>query len=198
MSIFWRQFSVAESCMRGSLFIQSLSITISWRHISHGRIATRLKCGGIFNYYFYCKFITEPNSERIFENRLRFDKVNAMSLAVQFFCNTVYIHISGGSCPLTEFCPVQNSLCIKVLHSPILAALLHGTPAAGVSKTLQRSTRNGITELLQSPPPIFGREAITLGMGPHSSYFLFNLHSFSQLLQVSQKQTTWICAACFY
>jgi len=37
--------------------------------------------------------------------------------------------------PLTEFCQIQNSLCVQVLPSPILAALLHGTPAAGVSQT---------------------------------------------------------------
>jgi len=57
------------------------------------------------------------------------------------------IYIFGGSCPLTEFCKVQNSLCVQVLHSPILAALLHGTQAAGVSQNLQHATRNGITEL---------------------------------------------------
>jgi len=33
---------------------------------------------------------------------------------------------------------VQNSLCVQVLSYPILAALLHGTPAVGVSQTLQR------------------------------------------------------------
>ena len=43
-----------------------------------------------------------------------------------------------GSCPLTEFCQVQNSLCVQVLRSPILAALLHGTRAAAVSQTLWR------------------------------------------------------------
>ena len=75
----------------------------------------------------------------------------------------------GGSCPVTEFCPVQNSLYVQVLRSPILAALLHATPAAGVSQTLRRGTRNGITELLQTVPPIFGWAAITLGIGPHSS-----------------------------
>ena len=41
----------------------------------------------------------------------------------------------GSSCPLTEFCPVQNSLYVQVWRSPILAALLHGSPAAGVSQT---------------------------------------------------------------
>jgi len=39
-----------------------------------------------------------------------------------------YIDIFGGSCPITEFCQVQNSLCIlQVLHFRILVALLHGT-----------------------------------------------------------------------
>jgi len=63
-----------------------------------------------------------------------------------------------------DFCPVQNSLYVQVLRSPILAALLHGTPAADVTQTLRRGTRNGITELSQTAPPIFGRAAITLGM----------------------------------
>jgi len=53
-------------------------------------------------------------------------------------CCIHYIYIFGGSCPLTEFCPVQNSLCVQVLRSHILSALLHGTPAAGVSQTLRR------------------------------------------------------------
>ena len=34
-----------------------------------------------------------------------------------------YIYIFGGSCPLTEFCPVQNSLYVQVLRFPTLAAL---------------------------------------------------------------------------
>jgi len=51
----------------------------------------------------------------------------------------VHYNIHFGSfCPLTEFCPVQNSLYVQVLRSPILAALLHGTPAAGISQTLRR------------------------------------------------------------
>jgi len=44
----------------------------------------------------------------------------------------------GGSSPLTKFCPVQNSLYVQVLRSPMLAAILHGIPAAGVSRTLRR------------------------------------------------------------
>jgi len=80
---------------------------------------------------------------------------------------TPYIHFWG----LMEFCQVQNSLRVQVLRSPILAALLHGTPAAGMSQTLRRATGNWITGLSQRAPPIFGWVAITLGIGtPHSSF----------------------------
>ena len=48
------------------------------------------------------------------------------------------INIFGGSCPLMEFCQVQNSLFVQVLRSPILASSLHGTPVAGVSQIVQR------------------------------------------------------------
>jgi len=78
-----------------------------------------------------------------------------------------YVHIFVGFCPLAEFCRVQNSLCIQVLHSRILTALLHGTPAVGMSQTLRHGTRNGITEL--SPRAPRGWAAIMLGISPHSS-----------------------------
>jgi len=42
------------------------------------------------------------------------------------WAGTLYIHF-GGSYPLTEFCQLQNSYCVQVLHSPILVVLLHGT-----------------------------------------------------------------------
>ena len=67
---------------------------------------------------------------------------------------------------------MQNSLCVQVLRSPILAALLHGTRPVGVSQTLRRDTGSGITELSQRAPPILGWAAITLGIDPHSSYGL--------------------------
>jgi len=54
-------------------------------------------------------------------------------------------------------------------RSAILAALLHGTRVVGISQTLWRGTRNGIKELSQRTPPIFGRAAIALGTGPHSA-----------------------------
>jgi len=49
---------------------------------------------------------------------------------------TLCIHFLG-LLPLREFCQVQTSLCVQVLHYPILAALLRGTRAPGVSQTLR-------------------------------------------------------------
>ena len=64
-----------------------------------------------------------------------------------FCAGTLYIHFPG-LFPLRDFCQVQNSLCVQVLRFPILAALLHGTRAVGMSQTLRRGARNGIKELL--------------------------------------------------
>jgi len=63
----------------------------------------------------------------------------ARCLAVSW-AGTLFTHFGGS-------CQVQNSLCVQVLRSPILAALLRGTRAVGVSQTVRRGTRNGITEL---------------------------------------------------
>jgi len=53
-----------------------------------------------------------------------------------------YTYIFGASCPLTEFCPLQNSLCVQILRCPILAALMHSTQALGISQTLWRSAES--------------------------------------------------------
>jgi len=65
----------------------------------------------------------------------------------------------------------------KIILPPKSCVLLYwqcycmqSTRAVGVSQCLRRGTRNGITELLQRAPPTFGRAAITLGIGPHSSF----------------------------
>ena len=47
--------------------------------------------------------------------------------------------------------------------------------SSGVSQTLRRGTRNGITELSQKALPIFGWAAITLGIDPHCSLFFFTI-----------------------
>jgi len=91
------------------------------------------------------------------------------------------IFIFWGFCPLTEFCPLHNSLYVQVLSSPVLAALLHCTPAAGISQTSQHGARNRITELSQRAPPIYGWVAITLGIGPHSSCTCWGKNSRTKL-----------------
>jgi len=100
---------------------------------------------------------------------------------------TIYTFFEG-SYPLTEFCHVQNSLYLQVSRSSILEALLHGSPAAGVSQTLRRGTRNGITELSQRAPPIFGWAPITLGIGPHSSSLWFT----TKFLQTKCAVLDWL------
>ena len=88
----------------------------------------------------------------------------------------MYIYIFSSSCPPNAILPVTEFTLRPILRCPILAALLPGTPAAGVSQTMRRGRpiRHGITEVLQTTPPIFGWAAITLGIGPHSrsNFFL--------------------------
>jgi len=75
-----------------------------------------------------------------------------------------YIYIFGVSCPIPEFCQVQNSLCIlQVLRSRILVALLYGTSAVGTSQTLRRWAQ-GATYIRQGDHHV--------GHWPHSSYDL--------------------------
>jgi len=42
-----------------------------------------------------------------------------------------YMYILWGFCPVTEFCHVQNSLCVQLLGSPLLAALLARHSSSG-------------------------------------------------------------------
>jgi len=75
-----------------------------------------------------------------------------------------YIYILGALAPKGIL--LQSSLCVQVLRSPILTALLHGTPAAASAK---------LCGAKQRAPPIFGKAAITLGIGPHSRFVFFTL-----------------------
>ena len=75
----------------------------------------------------------------------------------------------GAVAPWRNFARCKIHFESQVLCSPTLAALLHGTPGAGISQNLQRGTRNGITELSQRVPPIFGWAAVTWGISPHYS-----------------------------
>jgi len=120
--------------------------------------------------------LAAETGSRVVGNPSKFQQLSRLAfVSAASYCSDV-VHrrpTFGGFCSLTEFCQVQTSLCAQVLSSPILAALLHGTPTPGVSQTLQRGTRVGITELSQRAPPIFGWAAITLDIGPPSSFCCF-------------------------
>jgi len=78
----------------------------------------------------------------------------ARCLAVSWAA-TLSMHF-WGLLPPNGTVPGQTSLCVQVLRAPILAALLHGTRAVGVSQTLWRGifswqgghpVRNWVVEL---------------------------------------------------
>ena len=81
-------------------------------------------------------FVTTPTS--LNEGHPNFARCLAVSWA-----GTLYIHF-GGLLLLNEFFQVQYSHCVQVLRSPILAALLYGTRAVGVSQTAAWQPRNTI------------------------------------------------------
>ena len=88
-------------------------------------------------------------AKRIFNSDKIYRSYSDLNFGVTFLEHSVYIFCWGGAAlALTEFCQAQYSLCAQVLRSPIFAALLHGNRAVGVSQTLRRGTRNGISELL--------------------------------------------------
>jgi len=103
----------------------------------------------------------------------------ARCLAVSW-AGRLYIHFRR-LLPLTELYQVQNSFCVQVLRSPILAALLHGTrKCMGISQTLRHSAEGA---------PIFGRVAISLGIGPHSSLSIFCSKAVSSFTVLCYDQT---------
>jgi len=82
-------------------------------------------------------------------------------------CYTIYT-FSGALAP-DRILPVQNLTLRLSLAFSYIGSVTASIPAAGISLTLLRGTRDGITQLL---PPIFGRVAITLGIGPRASAHL--------------------------
>jgi len=85
-------------------------------------------------------------------------------------------YIFGGSCPWQNFARYKihftSKSCVGLFWQCYCMAVQQRPSAK-----LRRRTRNGITELSQRAPPIFGRAAITLGIGPYFS-FSFNFISF--------------------
>jgi len=92
--VFFRlQFSAAESMavlvLRGSLLTQFLRMTISWRHISQGTVATRLRCCGIFNYHFIANLSQSLTVIEFWKSVKIWYKVINISSLRRFLWNTV-------------------------------------------------------------------------------------------------------------
>jgi len=120
-----------------------------------------LVCGTLANFNGFqlsrLGFVTAPTL-------LNRDQPNfARGLAISGLVHSVYIF--GESCPLTEFCQVQNSLCVQVLHSAVLTAFMHDIRAVGISQTLRHGTRNDIMGL--SLVVIFNRGRLLYSEGGH-------------------------------
>ena len=129
-------FATARIDNRKNLLNSNISSTCPYNMVNFGPLRLRSVSG-------VCGTPANFNGFRVLASLLQRHRSpeaiqTARCLAVSWL---VHLFIFGGSCPLTEFCQVQNSLCVQVLPSPILAALLHGTPAAGLSQTLRRGTR---------------------------------------------------------
>jgi len=94
---------------------------------------------------FHLGFLTAPTS-------LNIGQPNFVRCLAVSWASILYIHFLGllspnGILPGAKF-SLQPSLAFSYIgSSPILATLLHGTRALGVSQTLRHGTRNGITEL---------------------------------------------------
>ena len=93
---FWLQFSVAGSCMavwvlRGSLSRKYLSMAISWRQISQGRVATRLRFGAIFNYCFTTNLSLSLTGKEFFFKSAKIWQSYSHEFGGLLFWKTVYV-----------------------------------------------------------------------------------------------------------
>ena len=117
----------------------------------------------------------------------------ARCLAVSW-AGTLYIHFwvlwrHNGILPGVKF----------TLH-PSFALSYIGSVTARHSSSgyLRRGTRNGIMELSQRAPPMFGRAAIKLGIDPHSSLLIDSAHSchceyFMLFLSIAYLTSVFVC-----
>jgi len=122
--------NISSRCPHNMVNIGPLTAEIGWGSLGHHSKFQRV---------LRLRFVTAPTSHNGGQQNF------ARCSAVAWAATTYNYYTLLGLLPLTEFCQVQNSVCIQVLHYPILAALLHGTRAVGVSQILRRGifTRQG-------------------------------------------------------
>jgi len=111
-----------------------------------------------------------------------------------------------GSCPVTEFCQVQNSLCVQILRSPILywqryCWALEQWAWARLCDVVQGMELRNIrsSSFSTEGATYIPRAAITLGIGPHSSYISTtdSLHIYSHFYSNYLRQEGYVIVVCF-
>jgi len=116
--------NIFSTCRHNMVNLGSLKAEIVWRVWStpgSQQIST-----GFASWLRYCTDVAQQRSTKLCT---MFDRLLGWY---------IILYIFGGSCSLTEFCQLQHSLYVQVLRSPVLAVLLHGARAVGVSQTLRR------------------------------------------------------------
>jgi len=130
----------SSTCLHNMVNFSSLTAEVGWSSLGHPSKFQRVSCLG---------FVTAPTSlRRSLEANQTLHDVWPSPRPIH--CTSSGALDADGILP-GAVCQVQNSLRVQVLHSPIFAALLHGTPAAGSA---------GICGMLQGMelqrvPPIF-------------------------------------------
>jgi len=79
-----------------------------------------------------------------------------------------YVHF-WGLLPPNGILPAAKFTLLRSRAFSYIGNVTARHSSTGISQSLRRGTRNGITELSQRVPPIFGRAVITLGIGKHST-----------------------------
>jgi len=148
-----QQYLLHISSQYGELYFGSVTAEIDWRVWGIQQISTAFA-----SWQRYCTDVAERMSTKlctIFGSLLRWYTIYTFSLALAPppYQNSARhkIHFASKSCVLQL--------------SSIRAALLHGSRAVGISHTLRRGTRNGITEL--SLLVIFNRGRYLYSDGGH-------------------------------
>ena len=84
--------------------------------LSQGSVSTLFRWGeDIIRDFRVCVKSVLPaySSAKIIRNQTSFSRVMTTNVLSRF-CESQCIYIFGGSCPLTEYCHVQNSLCVHL------------------------------------------------------------------------------------
>jgi len=151
--------NISSTCSQNMVNFGPLTAEICWRVWGKFQRVSRLG------------FVAAPTS-------LNEGQPNFARCLVVSWAGTLYTHFRAllppnGILPAAKF-TLHPSLAFSYIGSVTARHSSSGCQPKFVA-WFKEITRNGITEL---SPPIFGRAHITLGIGPHSNYAMFQRHCF--------------------